>query len=527
MHSGLIKDADLPRKYAKELHANDIMLLAYYIAAINIEATYHDRANAEEYQPFDGIVLTDTFQSAEEGDPMDAVLFPGNNARIERQKALDIRVIIGNPPWSATNTRKYPTVDGKIQQRYAEPSVTKHLSALYDPYVRAIRLASDRVQSSDNGGIVALVTNGGFIDSNAFDGFRKALAQEFHSVYCYSLRGDQRTAGEKSRQEGGKIFGSGSRAGVAILVLVKKPGKSEGATIYYRDIGDYLAREQKLELLDNSGLTTTEWQVIAPNAHGDWIGQRNAAFATFRPLVADDSDNCLAPVFNLSMQGLKTNRDAWCFNSSLQRLQSNIRNSVDFYNEQVAAFQGTNPTGKVSERVGKAKEFAGSTPQQFHWDAKNYQHLAAGRTYEVDDSDFRDSAYRPFFKQYLYFNQQLNNSIRRFPEIYPRPDIQTLGINLSAAGANAPFSALMADSIPDWHLTGDTISLPRSGYENRTSVPPPGSQSRHIPDRAGVVGSLLGSDDGQDNGWRVDQRERGQPVSGTLAIRPEADRGYL
>ena len=147
LQSGLIKDADLQRKYEKELHANDIMLLAYYIAAVNIEATYHDRAGADGYAPFEGIVLTDTFQSAEEGDPMDEALFPRNNARIERQKALDIRVVIGNPPWSATNTRPYPTIDGKVQHRYAEPSTTKHLSALYDPYVRAIRQASDRVQA--------------------------------------------------------------------------------------------------------------------------------------------------------------------------------------------------------------------------------------------------------------------------------------------------------------------------------------------------------------------------------------------
>ena len=177
LQSGLIKDADLQRKYEKELHANDIMLLAYYIAAINIEAAYHDLAKAEDYRPFDGIVLTDTFQSAEEGDAMDEVLFPRNNERIERQKALDIRVILGNPPWSATQARHYEQIDATIQRRYSKSSNAALLSALYDPYVRAIRLASDRVQSSEKGGIVAFVTNGGFIDSNAFDGFRKAMAK--------------------------------------------------------------------------------------------------------------------------------------------------------------------------------------------------------------------------------------------------------------------------------------------------------------------------------------------------------------
>ena len=198
LRSGLIRPEDLRRKYESELHANDIMLLAYYVAAINIESTWHDLAEAEEYHPFNGIVLTDTFQSYEEGDPMDEALFPRNNQRIERQKGLDIRVIVGNPPWSATNNRRYPTIDRQVQQRYAKASATKNVVTLYDPYVRAIRLASDRIQSSEHGGIVAFVTNGGFIDSNAFDGFRKAVAEEFHAIYCFNLRGDQRTAGEKS-----------------------------------------------------------------------------------------------------------------------------------------------------------------------------------------------------------------------------------------------------------------------------------------------------------------------------------------
>ncbi len=243
LQSGLIRPEDLPRKYAHELHANDMLLLAYYIAAINIEATYHDllgqsrttpgtipatlaqhQAAADRYTPFAGITLTDTLQATEQAPPLLEPLFPRNDARIERQNKLDIRVIIGNPPWSRTNNRAYPTIDNRVRESYAESSNTNLLNSLYDPYVKAIRQASDRVQQSEKGGIVAFVTNGGFINSNSFDGFRKAVAAEFHAIYCFNLRGDQRTAGEKSKQEGGKIFGSGSRAGVAILLLVKKPG---------------------------------------------------------------------------------------------------------------------------------------------------------------------------------------------------------------------------------------------------------------------------------------------------------------
>ena len=462
LRSGLIRPEDLRRKYESELHANDIMLLAYYVAAINIESTYHDLADSDEYHPFNGIVLTDTFQSYEEADPMDEFLFPRNNERIERQKGLDIRVIVGNPPWSATNNRAYSTIDRQVQQHYVEASAATKLSALYDPYVRAIRLASDRIQSSEHGGIVAFVTNGGFIESNGFDGFRKVLAEEFHAVYCFNLRGDQRTAGEKSRQEGGKIFGQESRAGVAILLLVKKPSESPGATIHYRDIGDYLPREAKLEILAESQLATTAWQVITPNEYGDWIGQRSDAFKTLRPLAQTGGTD--TPVFNQQTLGLATNRDAWCYGSSRKQLEQNIKDSVSFYNEQVAQFRQTNSVGSLKARTEKAKSFVGNTPRQFHWSRENSQDLANGNTYQVYEVNFVVSSYRPFFKQHLYFSGDLNNSIREFPEIYPVSGNDNLTINLTRAGAASPFHVLMTDNIPDLHLNGDTITLSRYRY---------------------------------------------------------------
>ena len=227
IQSGLIGREDLRRKYRDEFHANEIMLLAYYIAAVNIEAAYHDEASEKHYEPFPNMVLTDTFQAYDTGGSIDGTLFPSNNERMEHQKHLDIRVFMGNPPWSANKNRKYPSIDGRVKASYARRSSKVKRSALYDPYVKAIRLASDRVQD-DEGGIVAFVTNGGFIDSNAFDGFRQAVTEEFDSIYCYNLRGNQRTSGELSKREGGKIFGSGSRAGVGILILVKQPAGAAG-----------------------------------------------------------------------------------------------------------------------------------------------------------------------------------------------------------------------------------------------------------------------------------------------------------
>ena len=460
MRSGIIWSEDLTRKYEKELHANDIMLLAYYIAAINIESTYHGLMEAEEYHPFNGIVLTDTFQSYEEGDPMDEVLFPHNNERIERQKGLDIRVILGNPPWSATNNRNYKTIEQKVQQTYAEKSGTAHLSALYDPYVKAIRLASDRIQESKSGGIVAFVTNGGFIDSNSFDGFRKAVEEEFHDVYCYNLRGNANTSGDRRKREGGGIFDASSRAGVGILLMVKKPDQPDGAVIHYRDIGDCLDRDEKLAILRDSRLSETEWSIIEPNESGDWINQRSKVFQTLRPLAPDSNEvgtGTPAPIFNLPAPGLITGRDSWCYSSSSGKLRTNIENSIQFYNDQVTAFRETNPTGSAPERESLARAFATQDPQQFHWYEKNYREMGNGVIYSLDDADFTIGFYRPFSKQHLYFSWQLINRPGRYPEIYAKKGGENLGICLVNKGANTPFHALMTDGIPDFHLTGDSI----------------------------------------------------------------------
>ena len=467
MRNGIIWTEDLKRKYDEELHANDIMLLAYYIAAINIESTYHDLMKAEEYHPFNGIVLTDTFQSYEEGDPMDEVLFPHNNERIEKQKGLDIRVILGNPPWSATDNRNYKTIDQKVKQTYAEKSATAHLSALYDPYVKALRLASDRIQESQNGGIVAFVTNGGFIDSNSFDGLRKAAVEEFHDIYCYNLRGNANSSGERRKREGGGIFDASSKAGVGILLMVKKPEESNGATIHYRDIGDYLDREEKLAILGDSQLSNTQWSIIKPNKAGDWINQRSEVFQTLRPLASNSDERAtetLAPIFNLPAPGLITGRDSWCYNSSSTKLRTNVGSSIQFYNGQVTAFRETKPTGPAPERERLAREFASQAPRQFHWYEKNYREMGNGVIYSLDDADFTIGFYRPFSKQNLYFNWQLINRPGRFPEIYAKEGGENIGICLVNKGANTPFHALMTDGIPDFHLTGDSIYFPRWRY---------------------------------------------------------------
>ncbi|MBL7808446.1 MAG: DEAD/DEAH box helicase [Saprospiraceae bacterium] len=239
LQSGLIRPEDLTRKYTRELHANEIVLLAYYIAAVNIENAYHDATpdpddgiGKANYTPFDGIVLTDTFQLGEtdESEKLFSSLFPQNSERVLAQKKAPLRVIIGNPPYSVgqksandnAQNQEYPKLDARIAATYAAATDATNKNSLYDSYIKAFRWASDRLDPK-HGGIIAFVSNGAWIDGNATEGFRKCLEKEFSAIYVFNLRGNQRTSGELSRKEGGKIFGSGSRTPIAITFLVKKP----------------------------------------------------------------------------------------------------------------------------------------------------------------------------------------------------------------------------------------------------------------------------------------------------------------
>jgi len=270
LQSGIIPEDRLPEKYRNEIHANELVLLAYYIAAINIEATYHgiltgnitgqedsDVIFEPAYEPFNGICLTDTFQMGEKADLVDELL-EVNSARRKRQQELDIRVIIGNPPYSAGQESandnnanvQYLGLDERIRSTYAARSSATNKNALYDSYIRAIRWSSDRIKDR---GVIGFVTNGGFVEANTADGLRKCLVEEFSNLYVFHLRGNQRTSGERSRKEGGKIFGSGSRSPIAISILIKNPESKDHGKIHFHDIGDYLTREQKLEMVSEFG----------------------------------------------------------------------------------------------------------------------------------------------------------------------------------------------------------------------------------------------------------------------------------
>ena len=493
LHSGLIDGEVLARKYRGELHANEILLLAYYIAAVNIESAYRQALAAagtlpEPYEPFGGIVLTDTFQSSEAGDRRDTAMFPRNNARIERQLALDIRVIIGNPPWSARQdsheddnaNQRYPTLDAMIADTYIARSDSKGLKTpLYDSYVRAIRWASDRVQGGD-GGIIGFVTNSGFLDGKSFDGFRKTVASEFHAIYVYNLRGNQRTSGQVSQREGGKVFGSGSRAGVAILLLVKRPeAVTEPATIHYHDIGDSLSRDEKLARVGEAALDTVPWQTITPNTQGDWINQRSPAYLALRPVAQIQSEppvpGALAPLFGLSSRGLNTSRDRWVFNASSAKLRELVEKQVAFYNAQVEAF-----------KRGAAAPVRNS--RHFKWDGSAEQRARKGRAAEVVPS--RPAVYRPFFRQHFHMDRVLNNSVYLLPRIFPTPETRTPCI-LVEQGLRVPGRApavIALDTVPEGAMasvSGQRCQvLPRYVYnsDSAPSQPPRASASLLAPE---------------------------------------------
>ena len=469
LHSGLIERADLPRKYASELHANEIMLLAYYIAAVNIEAAYADLAG--EYQPFEGIVLTDTFQLAEAGNPMDPHFFPYNNSRAERQQELDIRVIIGNPPWSVGQrsheddnvNQSYPTLDNQIATTYIAQSGSKgNKNTIYDSYVRAIRWASDRIREHKSGGIVGFVANSGFVDGKSFDGFRKSISSEFHEIYIYNLRGNQRSAGEQSRQEGGKVFGAGSRAGVAVLLLVKRPEPViTPANIRYHDIGDDLSREEKLENVDRASPDTLGWKMITPNDHGDWINQRSPTFLSLRPVAAIQSEpSGLAPLFTNSSFGVKSNRDTFVFNSSKKKLHDQMAQQVPYFNAQAKALQ-------------EGADAIERDPTRFKWDRASEERAKRGLRAEMRMENFRISHYRPFFQQHFYMDKILNDALYQVPKTFPTPDARVSGI-LVERGLRVPGrppATLAVNAIPTNATTAGAAGaacqmLPRYVYDS-------------------------------------------------------------
>jgi predicted helicase len=493
MQIGLISPEQLKHKYKHEIHANEIVLLAYYIAAINIEATYHDIVGGE-YVPFEGICLTDTFQMYEKEDLVDALLVD-NSKRRRRQKALDIRVIVGNPPYSigqkeeSEDTKRvaYLSLDERIRSTYVARSEATLAKGLYDSYIRAIRWASDRIGKT---GVIGIVTNAGWVEANTADGLRKCLAEEFSNLYVFHLRGNARTSGEMRRKEKDNVFGVGSRAPIAISLLVKNPEAARHGCIFFHDIGDYLSREEKLDRIAaySSVSGIEEWKSIVPDEHGDWLKQRDDSFGRF--IVLGDKRGDAIKLFDNFSQGVLTARDAWACNASARKLDANMRGMIGFYNAEVARFESSHIGLSRKQRDHAVDGFVDTDAGRISWTANLKQELSKGRLFEYEPMSSVMSLYRPFTKQWLYFNRRFNERVYQMPRLFPGASADNRVICLTGLGEAAGFSCLFSKDVPNYHFIAGSQCFPLYLYDEAAQQEEGGlfaEQSSSIPRRRDAI----------------------------------------
>lgn len=486
LQSGLIDVKDLERKYKDELHANEIVLLAYYIAAINIENAYHDATpdpddgvGKANYTSFDGIVLTDTFQLSEtrEGEIQYEEMLKKNSDRVEKQRKAPLRIIIGNPPYSIgqksandnAQNQTYPKLDKRIADTYAKQSSAGLNKSLYDAYIKAFRWSTDRLDKT--GGIIAFVSNGAWLDGNSTDGFRKAIEKEFSSIYIFNLRGNQRTSGELSRKEGGKIFGSGSRTPISITLLVKNPEvKTEKATIHYHDIGDYLDREQKLKIVKSFktfGNPKLSLTTLEPNEHGDWLSIRNDIFDTYIPLDPEKKfDQASKTFFNTYAIGVATNRDAWVYNFSKSRIEINMKNFISFFNEQKNKYKDA----KTKDSKIELDSFIDTNPTKISWTVNLKKELGKLSSFEYKNAEIKFSTYRPYCKQIIYFDKPFIERPGINPKLFPTNKSENVVINCHGLGGNKTHSILITSNIIDLNcLEAGAQCFPLYYYEENNA----------------------------------------------------------
>lgn len=435
MDKGEITYNDILRKYTQELHANEIVLLSYYIAAINIEAVFDDINGEEPYAPFEGIVLTDTFESTEQEDTLDDSFFGTNDERLKRQQEKPITAIIGNPPYSIGQSSQndnnqnisYPKLDKRLADTYVAKSNAGLTRGLYDSYVKAFRWASDRLKDK---GVIGFVTNGGFLNSNSADGLRAGLYEDFNHLYIFNLRGDQRTLGEQSRKEGGKIFGSGSRTPVAISILVKDG--SDSHEIHYHDIGDYLSQKEKLSIIEDfADISAIDWQEITPDANNDWLNQRDPNYQKYIPLAESDNG-----IFYNNVNGIITSRDSWVYGFSKEAVLKNTSRLIENYNLEL----------KNNKKYTKDEKILNRDTTYLNWSRKLERLFKNEVNLTFDSIKLRSCMYRPFVKKYLYHDDLLNEEARLY---YSKFGQKNKVIFTTGRGSVRDFSCLISDSVVD------------------------------------------------------------------------------
>ena len=486
-NSDLIRDADLERKFWEELHANEILPLAYYMASINVEESFRERMESRDgedpgYLAFEGMVYRDTFNALTRAEGSQAAMrfMQANDERAKRQDDTGISVIIGNPPYStqqrnlndANPNVRYPHIEERVNETVASRTNVKARNSLYDHYKIAMRWATDRIGSG--GGVVGFVINASFLEANADSGLRASLAEEFTSIYLFNMRGNLRTQGETARKEGGSAFPSGTRLPIALVLFVKNPNaEHEGCRIYYKDIGDYLTHDQKLWVVDNTGSVegVDEWQSVTPDEHYDWINLRDPSFSTHLPLGRQEVRRASSrdALMYLYSRGIESGKDVWVFDMSSAELLSRAQKMSDVFNGKLDALKNGVPI----------EELTRPQPSVIKLDYPLIQRLRREYESKYDANHLRKASYRPFVPMRVYFDPFFMNTVNRLPIFFPSHDTDNETMSIAGVGANKGFALLMTDSPSEVQLMSNGQTFPRSTYEESedadafTESPPP------------------------------------------------------
>lgn len=476
--NGLISDKALKEKFLNHCFAFDIVLLAYYIALINITQAAQNRDSS--LKNFKNIALTDSLDFYEEKNDKGVFdLFKDLEENKEIKSTIEkqnIRVIIGNPPYSAgaksqndnNQNLSHKKLEKRVYEKYGKNSTAKVGATTRDTLIQSIYMASELLKDR---GVIGFVVNGGFIDSKSGDGFRKCVAQEFAHLYVLNLRGNTRTSGETCKKEGGKIFDSGSRVTIAVIFFVKDASVKNSA-IHYYDIGDYLKREEKLNRLANfTDLDAIPFETITPNAKGDWINQRDDAFDKLIPLKRDKNSKS---VFDINSSGVASGHDPWVYNFSKDALMQNVQKCMDTYNADLKrfnahfreAFKQRTKGVKSADLYKQLNDQEITTDKtKISWTEGLKNHLIKNKNLqESHEKCIRLAMYRPFNKQWLYFDKNLNERQYQLPKIFPNKDAQNVVIN-TGVGNGKNFSALVSDCISSYVLIAPNQAYPLYYYD--------------------------------------------------------------
>ena len=474
-----IPKSALPHKYAHELHCNEIMLLPYYVASMNIEHAYWDATG--KYEPFEGICLVDTFRTLEPPQVEFSFLSEKNTERVEKQKKAEIRVVIGNPPYNAWQTdenennrnQKYNRIDQRVRETYSEDSNAQNKNSLSDPYVKAFRYASDKIKT---GGVIAYVTNGAFVDSLACDGMRKNLAREFDAIYLLDLGGNVR---KNPKLSGTTHNVFGIQVGVCITLLVKLPGERQrAAKIYYHAVPVDWRKEKKYEFLElKQSVDGVKWQKLQPDKKHNWLdlGLRDE-FDEYFPLgKREDSTGGVSPsIFFDFGRGLETTRDDWVYGFNRKKLGERVSSMIDFYNDHVSRYR------RLGNKKPNIDDFVNNDVSKIGWSSSLKKYLERGIEIQFQEKAIRESIYRPYCARLVYFDEHLNHRVGIFPEAFPTDKIKNNVLWLKVGG-DWPMFSLMSDRICDLMPQGGSQCFPlfrfvweknKKKFERRDNITP-------------------------------------------------------